>query len=466
MTSYFSSLIKQSNKQLGTIVYLGAGSGGDIARLNELAPKHILAVEASTSLFAGLTRKTRKYKNIATKNQWVLPNEHQDVYLFNNPRYNSLCKPKLLEATYPNVKLQGQQDVKGMKLDTLVSEVDLTSNDYNVLILSIQGGEVSLLQGTKSTILNQFDCICIYTPENDLYEAQWNTSFKINDFILLPLLSDKNFPNYIYIRNEESIKFQKDLAQISQQHETLQNENQNLLKKNSEITKKSDEYVQKYNDTSAYNQKLSKEIEVLTNSVDKISAENKTLLENLQAQETNSKKLTESVSNLNAELQNSNSERQKVQQLFDDLLIKFNEKEKRLLAVSDERDQHKEYELKNRQWAEGLEESNTTLADTVTRLNKKIEALESDKNNLHKELQSTQQREQQISATLEINAKLLTKVQGDSEHLREQYREKVHSEEELKALVAQLHQKLQQAATFYHRLEKRYPELLLESTAL
>ena len=133
MNSEITSLLAQTNKSLGTILYIGAGSGDKLKVMCDQQPKKVVAVEASDVLFTSLQRKARKYNNVTTINSWVLPANHKQgtAYLFNNPRYNSLSQPTGITNSYPNIALTDQQSVNGTTLDNLIPSLQLNTNQLN-----------------------------------------------------------------------------------------------------------------------------------------------------------------------------------------------------------------------------------------------------------------------------------------------------------------------------------------------
>ena len=138
--------------------------------------------------------------------------------------------------------------------------------------------------------------------------------------------------------------------------------------------------------------------------------------------------------------------------------------ESSLATTQKERDEQKEHHFNNKKWAEGLNESNKALQAKLEKLEPEFNKLSEKHDALRAQLTTAEKREEQLTSTLTLNTKLLAKMQLDSEDLRSQFKEKAKSENELKELVRDLHQKLQQAAAFYHRLESQYPELLEESS--
>ena len=90
----------------------------------------------------------------------------------------------------------------------------------------------------------------------------------------------------------------------------------------------------------------------------------------------------------------------------------------------------------------------------------KYKALEQYNEALKRKADESNKLSMQHSATLELTTKQNMKLHIDLDNLRTKYAEKVESETSLKELITELHEKLQQAANFYRKLESSNPELL------
>jgi len=92
--------------------------------------------------------------------------------------------------------------------------------------------------------------------------------------------------------------------------------------------------------------------------------------------------------------------------------------------------------------------------------NLRLEKLEDEKAKLLRQKQEFIKQVAQLTASISTLCKQNLKLQVDLDDLRGKFEEKVASENALKSLIGELHQKLQQAANFYRKLEKEHPELL------
>ena len=116
-----------------------------------------------------------------------------------------------------------------------------------------------------------------------------------------------------------------------------------------------------------------------------------------------------------------------------------------------------------------LEEKEAEISDEKKNLEEvfqthkeKYKALEQYNEALKRKAEESNRMSLQHSATLALTAKQNMKLQIDIDNLRTKYAEKVESERSLNELIADLHEKLQQAANFYRNLESNNPELLGE----
>ncbi|MCG7647566.1 hypothetical protein MHM87_18505 [Alteromonas sp. Cnat3-28] len=190
---YIQGLMKFTAKQLGSIVYIGAGSGGRAAELCELNPKVLTAVEASCQLFKSLERKLKKYKFTNAHNGWVFPNNQTEgmVKFYNNPRFNSLKTSK--ELAYGNVKLKSEENAKGRSLNDVLSKSELCEEFLNFLVLDVAGADL-LLQGLNENteLVKNLDFIFITQPLLSQDKQDINF-FTCNEYIPLPVFGDTEY---------------------------------------------------------------------------------------------------------------------------------------------------------------------------------------------------------------------------------------------------------------------------------
>ncbi|WP_375278973.1 hypothetical protein [Alteromonas australica] len=135
MKKHIERLIATSAKPLGTILYIGAGSGDDVSRLVSLSPKKLTVIESNPELFHLLEKKIKHNRFVELKNTWVFPNSvsKEKVCCFNNPRYNSIKTEKSLEMR--NINLLSETLVTGLPLFSLLSESELNAEFVNILVI-------------------------------------------------------------------------------------------------------------------------------------------------------------------------------------------------------------------------------------------------------------------------------------------------------------------------------------------
>ncbi len=109
-----------------------------------------------------------------------------------------------------------------------------------------------------------------------------------------------------------------------------------------------------------------------------------------------------------------------------------------------------------------ISEEKKNLEEVFQTHKEKYKALEQYNEALKRKAEESNRMSLQHSATLALTAKQNMKLQIDIDNLRAKYAEKVESERSLNELIADLHEKLQQAANFYRNLESNNPELLGE----
>lgn len=131
--------------------------------------------------------------------------------------------------------------------------------------------------------------------------------------------------------------------------------------------------------------------------------------------------------------------------------------------ISEERDKEHNWHMENKQWAEGLASSQSSIEAKYQDANSKLTSLQEKYDKQERALSDSLSKEKNLASALSINTKLMKKLEVDLNDLRLKYEEKKTAEAELKKLVSDLYVKLQQAASFYHKLEQQYPELVIEN---
>lgn len=202
---------KIAGSELGTICYVGAGSGSWVDNIAALRPTKIFAYEASEELFSALKNKCKKYDFIEPHNKWVLPKgvDECEVTSYQNPRYNSLV-PKENSFSHAKSNLDySVQRVSGIPLEQAIDAQNIDASKNNILILDIDAElEEQTADATES--LRVFSIIFIVSKKK--FSGSHYLLGKSADFIECPQVTSQDvMPFTILMRNNEKICEAKDL---------------------------------------------------------------------------------------------------------------------------------------------------------------------------------------------------------------------------------------------------------------
>lgn len=161
MKTYIENFLKYTEQKLASVVYLGAGSGGEACDLAELEFDCFSVYESSEKLFNALERRIRKKSNVYLFNDWVLPSEQKiaKAFIYNNPRYNGLIENKNLVGSKSNVRLVGEEEVHGIPFQEVMEKVSYKEGKVNILISSLGNLDPSLFASLSKNALQKFDLI-------------------------------------------------------------------------------------------------------------------------------------------------------------------------------------------------------------------------------------------------------------------------------------------------------------------
>lgn len=410
MKKYLESLLNQNEKPLGTVLCIGAGSGGKLAEISSLGFNKIVAVEASMELHSALNRKSKKFGNVTTVNTWVLPpgQKTATVFLFNNPRYNSLSNTEDIGSTFPNVKLQKRMSVSGEPIDSFIEALQVEADTANALIILAPNAHHNLLLGAESSYLQQFDILVLAKDAGETKEITPSESSQLYSFDKAIFISNENISYEFFLRNPKTYKLQSQLKSL----QSLEKINEDQLSQIDVLNKKVEQLQQAKNKADEEVTKLSNEITSIKEQVQAQSEES--LLEH--------QKLKCTIESLESEI----------------VELKFlNEKAATDLAgCTKERDAEQKWHKEHKSWAESLNSQQAQLKAELAEKNSSISLIQ----------------------------KMHAKAQIDLDNLREKYSEKLSSERELVELVKELREKLTIASKYYFKLQQAHPELLSSDT--
>src|SRR6187431_1714710 len=129
------------------IIHLGACLGASAPLYQHLGYKQLVLVEAAPELAKLLNKKWAHKENVRIKNSIVsAQNAHVEFHTYSNPRYGSqlALQPEFINNS--NLHLQEKKQVSAVSLSQLTTELTLTDNQYNTLIVELNGYEAQFLQ--------------------------------------------------------------------------------------------------------------------------------------------------------------------------------------------------------------------------------------------------------------------------------------------------------------------------------
>ena len=149
------------------IIQVGAHKGGELEYIESIS-SNILLFEPQKNIFEELKRKI-KIGTIAEN--FALGSENNKECLmfkeFNNDcQSSSLLKPALHLKQYPSIQFTASETVEVKTLDSYLEE---STQEYNILMIDVQGFELNVLKGAENTLPN-IDYILCEVNRQELYE--------------------------------------------------------------------------------------------------------------------------------------------------------------------------------------------------------------------------------------------------------------------------------------------------------
>jgi hypothetical protein len=510
----------QLDKNVGQIIYVGAGNVPNIGWLRSLSYEQLQLIEPVESIAKKLTKKYAR-DNVIVKNLAISNVTGVSDFTFMHPaKYSSLKQKINLSTVFKNSRVQEVKTVNTLSLSELIQNENLDKNKSNILILSINGSELDCLKSVSQDELTQFSIIIVQVESKGIYNntnhgvVNENTldnitnvkaELKEKGFYIEDIQADGAIFTNLIVRRDDVV-LSRIKALIIERKE-LNSVNHKLREADVEHRAKIDG-LQKHIEEQEYQtacitkleskllasneakvneeNKAAQQVKIYTESIAELeskllaSKEAKVNEENKTTQQV--KIYTESLAELESKLLASNEakvngeieaeERVQVQLKhiaeFESQKSDFIEK---VMALEIE---HQKLQVINNDNQKILDTTKVALQSRILELESKITNTESE---LKKESIRLQENENKIdsqakqinslksehlASTLSSNLgqKMLAKAQIDLESLRESYAGKVLAEKELFELVKELRQKLTFASKYYFKLQQEHPELL------
>lgn len=166
------------------VLHIGAHAGEEIDLYKRLGIDKVIYVEANPNFYQKLLKNVNKRKQgitISTYNFAASEKEEKmPFYVTNNGQSSSLLKLKNHKILHPSI-----HEVETIMVDAKPIDLAIPSHDLknvNMLILDIQGSELSALKGCK-LLLSQIDYIITEVNYGELYEKN-SKIYEIDEYLL------------------------------------------------------------------------------------------------------------------------------------------------------------------------------------------------------------------------------------------------------------------------------------------
>ena len=225
----FDYVYNKYNLNVSGIIHIGGHYGGEIGIYKSHNVNDIVLFEPLTSNFSVLNNVVKNTKGNIVAHQVALGNDNRKVTMnisSNEAQSSSILTPKVHLTAHPEVNFSGTEEVEMRKLD------DYNYQDYNMMVVDVQGYELEVLKGSSNTLKNidyiycEVNCDEVYednarVEEIDEFlssygfervETQWYYTGVWGDALYIKNKLN-NFPTVYYTSLEESLDRQKNITE-------------------------------------------------------------------------------------------------------------------------------------------------------------------------------------------------------------------------------------------------------------
>ncbi|AMN13160.1 hypothetical protein ACZ81_17180 [Alteromonas macleodii] len=455
-------VVKGLSVQPKCVLVLGARTEAMLNWLFSLTATQVILVEPEPAMFEKATvlhNAKDTPENVVIKHgapAFEAEQKSTRYFVSNIPGFSSVLTPNVIKSIRPALEFT-EQEIPLIDLKPLLQQFDISEGRPCLLISQLNGAEQQCL---NDQILSAFTHVVIQSSLKPIFgEAKSSEKLKKEltqcgrDYFVLA----ESMPPYSNFVATKKVNAEQALNYFSQRQQhreikvTLESQ---LSASQSDAKKLAEELQQAKEQLQTAKQQSEEEQKQLGDELLQVK-------EQLQ----NAKQQSEEKQNqLDSELQQAKEQLQIVQKQAEDSLKRLQEEMQHTnQKLLEERNQEHHWHNEHKKWAESLNREKEELVKSNEKLTNRLSESQSEKEMLAAEIEKIKQRESKLTTSVEVNAKLILKMQLDSDDLRTKYAQKTQSEKELRQLIGELHSKLQQAANFYHQLENKHPEILLGS---
>lgn len=153
------------------IIHVGAHEGTELSTYKKMGVQRILFIEANPAVFERLQANVSDMPGIdvvacAISNQ----NGFVTLHVTSSDQSSSILPLKLHKKVYPQIEETHQIVVQSKKLDTLLDELKVMPNNFNILNIDIQGAELLAFEGSINLLMH-IEAINTEVNFEELYEG-------------------------------------------------------------------------------------------------------------------------------------------------------------------------------------------------------------------------------------------------------------------------------------------------------
>ncbi|GGA34661.1 FkbM family methyltransferase [Okeania sp. KiyG1] len=166
-----AKLCSQNSIQPRGVIHIGAYEGEEIQAYQEMGMANVLFVEANPKVFDRLQKKMAGMPEVRVANYALCErNGLVDLHIAANEQSSSILSPKDDSDQSIYTREISKVTVEAKTLDSLLAELELPPEDFNLLNIDIQGAELLALQGA-SNALQFIDGINIEVNYEEIYQG-------------------------------------------------------------------------------------------------------------------------------------------------------------------------------------------------------------------------------------------------------------------------------------------------------
>ena len=153
------------------VIHIGAHEGTELTTYRKMRIGRLLFIEANPPVFERLKANVAGAPDIDIVN-CAITNENgvASLHVTSMDQSSSILPLKLHKELYPNIRETHQVEVSSRKLDTLLEELQISPQDFNIMNIDIQGAELLAFQGAKN-LLRHIEAISTEVNFEELYEG-------------------------------------------------------------------------------------------------------------------------------------------------------------------------------------------------------------------------------------------------------------------------------------------------------